>query len=104
LAAFIANDLGTETPWHISRFHPTYQLTDRVATPVKTLTKAREIGLAAGLKYVYTGNVPGNSGENTFCSGCGEVVIERWGFQVGALRIKDGQCSQCGAEIDGIWQ
>jgi len=103
LAAFIAKDLGTETPWHISRFHPTYQLTDRAATPVKTLTKAREIGLAAGLKYVYTGNVPGNSGENTFCPACGEVVIERWGFQVGNMRIKDGRCTLCDALIEGVW-
>jgi pyruvate formate lyase activating enzyme len=103
LAAFIANDLGTETPWHISRFHPTYQLTDRAATPVKTLTKAREIGLAAGLKYVYTGNVPGDAGENTFCPGCGEMIIERWGFQVGAMRIKDGHCKLCGAKVDGVW-
>jgi pyruvate formate lyase activating enzyme len=104
LAAFIADDLGADTPWHISRFHPTYKLTDRAATPVKTLTAAREIGLAAGLKYVYTGNVPGNAAENTFCPGCGKIVIERWGFQVGTLKIKDGQCSQCGAEIDGVWQ
>jgi len=103
LAAFIAHDLGTDTPWHISRFHPTYQLTDRPATPVKTLTRAREIGLQAGLKYVYTGNVPGNTGENTFCPGCGEMVIERWGFQVSALRIKDGRCSLCGAGIEGVW-
>jgi pyruvate formate lyase activating enzyme len=103
LAAFIAKDLGTDTPWHISRFHPTYKLTDRPPTPVKTLTMAREIGLEAGLKYVYTGNVPGNSGENTFCPACGEIVIERWGFQVGSLRIKDGKCSQCGAKIDGVW-
>ena len=104
LAGFIAKELGTDTPWHISRFHPTYKLTDRLPTPVKTLTRAREIGLEAGLKYVYTGNVPGNSGENTFCYNCGEMVIERWGFQVGALRIKDGKCSQCGAVMDGVWR
>jgi pyruvate formate lyase activating enzyme len=104
LAAFIAHDLGKDTPWHISRFHPTYQLTDRAATPLKTLTKAREIGLEAGLKYVYTGNVPGNSAENTFCPGCGKMVIERWGFQVGNMRIKDGRCTLCGAEIDGVWR
>ena len=104
LAEFIAHDLGTDTPWHISRFHPTYKLTDRPPTPVKTLTEAREIGLNAGLKYVYTGNVPGNSGENTFCPACGETVIERWGFQVGVVRIKDGQCSHCGAGIDGVWE
>ncbi len=104
LAGFIAADLGTDTPWHISRFHPTYKLTDRPPTPVKTLSAAREIGLQAGLKYVYTGNVPGNTGENTFCPACGEMVIERWGFQVGNTRIKNGKCSQCGTGIDGVWE
>ena len=104
LAGFIADDLGTDTPWHISRFHPTYKLNDRPPTPLKTLTKAREIGLQAGLKYVYTGNVPGNTGENTFCPGCGERVIERWGFQVGALRIKNGRCISCGVRIEGVWE
>ena len=61
-------------------------------------------GLAAGLKYVYTGNVPGNAAENTFCPGCGKIVIERWGFQVGNLRIKDGRCTRCGTGIEGVWQ
>jgi pyruvate formate lyase activating enzyme len=104
LAAFIAQDLGVETPWHISRFHPTYKLNDRPPTPVKTLTTAREIGIKAGLKYVYTGNVPGNVAENTFCYSCGQTVIERRGFQVGKLRIKNGQCTQCGAQMDGVWE
>jgi len=104
LAAFIAQDLGVDTPWHISRFHPTYKLIDRAPTPVKTLTTARKIGLKAGLRYVYTGNVPGNAAENTFCYSCGEMVIERRGFQVGKLRIKNGQCEKCGAQIDGVWE
>jgi len=104
LAAFIAEDLGPETPWHISRFHPTYKLTDRSPTPVKTLTMAREIGKNVGLRYVYTGNVPGDTGENTFCYSCGEMVIERWGFQVGKLQIKNGNCTKCGTEIDGVWE
>ena len=104
LAGFIAQDLGSETPWHISRFHPTYKLTDRPSTPIQTLTTAREIGLNAGLKYVYTGNVPGNVAENTFCYSCGDTVIERRGFQVGNLRLKNGNCTQCGAEIDGVWE
>jgi pyruvate formate lyase activating enzyme len=103
LAAFIVRDLGPETPWHISRFHPTYKLTDRPSTPIQTLTTAREIGLNAGLRYVYTGNVPGNTAENTFCYSCGETVIERWGFQVENLRLKNGRCTQCGIEIDGVW-
>jgi len=103
LATFIATELGTETPWHISRFHPTYKLTDRPATPVQTLTMAREIGLNAGLKYVYPGNVPGDTGENTFCFSCGEKVIERRGFQVGKIRMADGRCRRCSAQIHGVW-
>ena len=103
LAAFLVDDLGPDTPWHISRFHPTYRLTDRPPTPVQTLRKAREIGLAAGLRYVYTGNVPGDTGENTFCPGCGELLIERWGFRVQKLRLGDGCCGKCGKTIDGIW-
>ena len=104
LAQFIKNDLGPETPWHISRFHPTYKLTDRSSTPVQTLEMARDIGLKTGLKYVYTGNVPGDSGESTFCGGCGQMVIERWGFQVRKLRMENGRCRHCGAEIDGVWR
>ncbi len=103
LAQFIKNDLGPETPWHISRFHPTYELTDRSSTPVKTLEMAREIGLKTGLKYVYTGNVPGDSGESTFCYDCGQMVIERWGFQVRKLRMENGRCTQCDTAIDGVW-
>jgi pyruvate formate lyase activating enzyme len=104
LATFIAQDLGVDTPWHISRFHPTYKLIDRPPTPVKTLTTARKIGLEAGLRYVYTGNVPGNAAENTFCHHCGEAVIERWGFQVSRIRNKDGQCVKCGVKIEGVWE
>jgi len=105
LAAFIAQDLGVDTPWHISRFHPTYKLTDSPPTPVKTLITAREIGLKAGLRYVYTGNVPGNAAENSFCYRCGEMLIERRGFQViSSLNIEKGRCIQCGTEIDGVWE
>jgi pyruvate formate lyase activating enzyme len=103
LAAFLVNDLGPNTPWHISRFHPTYRLTDRPPTPVHTLRASREIGLAAGLKYVYTGNVPGDTGENTFCPACGATLIERWGFQVGKVNMKEGCCGACGAVIEGVW-
>ena len=102
LAAFIADDLGPETPWHVSRFHPTYQLMDRGATPVETLMQARKIGIAAGLKYVYTGNIAGRGGEDTICPGCGETVIARRGVQIMDNRVRKGRCSGCGAVIDGI--
>ena len=102
LVAFLADSLGTETPWHISRFHPTYKLTDRPPTPVKTLVMAREIGIKAGLKYVYTGNVPGESGEKTFCYKCGKILIDRWGFYIRENLTENGRCPNCGAKIDGV--
>ena len=103
LASFIVSDLGDGTPWHVSRFHPTYKLTDRPSTPVETIHKARDIGLEAGLKYVYCGNVPGEEGENTICSSCGRMLIQRWGFRVSANNMVDGRCPQCGTPVDGLW-
>lgn len=102
LAGFIAKDLGTDTPWHVSRFHPTYRLTDRPSTPVETLRRARQIGLAEGLKYVYTGNVPGEATESTYCHQCGSVVIARRGFTVLENRVENDRCPDCGAQIHGV--
>lgn len=102
LADFIAGDLGAETPWHVSRFHPTYRLTDRGSTPVESVVQARQIGLAAGLKYVYTGNISGRGGEDTVCSGCGQVVIARRGFRIVESRMHKGLCNSCGMVIDGV--
>jgi pyruvate formate lyase activating enzyme len=101
LAQFIAS-LGPETPWHVSRFHPTYLLTDRPPTPVKTLRRARDIGLQAGLHYVYTGNIPGDDGESTYCPHCGEMLIERIGFSIKWRQLAAGRCQSCGAQIAGI--
>jgi pyruvate formate lyase activating enzyme len=102
LASFIATSLGPETPWHISRFHPTYKLTDRPPTPVKTLIMAREIGIKAGLKYVYTGNAPGESGEKTFCYNCNRTLIDRWGYTIRKNVIENSQCPHCKEIIDGV--
>jgi len=97
-------ELGAETPWHITRFHPMYKLPDLPRTPVETLRKAREIGLEAGLKYVYEGNVPGENGENTYCPNCGKKVIHRFGYQILENKIKNSACAYCGAKIDGLYQ
>ncbi len=102
LAEFLVKSLGPETPWHISRFHPTYKLLDRPSTPLETLIMAREIGIKSGLKYVYTGNVPGDDGENTFCYKCKNMLIDRWGFYVRKNLIENGKCAYCGAHIDGV--
>ena len=104
LARFLATRLGPDTPWHISRFHPTYKLMDRPATPVDTILEAREIGLAAGLKYVYTGNVREQPGESTLCSSCGATLIDRQGFTVQRNRLRGGCCPDCNAPVAGIFE
>ncbi|MBU1397702.1 MAG: AmmeMemoRadiSam system radical SAM enzyme [Proteobacteria bacterium] len=103
LAMFITDSLGPETPWHISRFHPTYKLEDRPSTPLETLVSARKTGMKCGLKYVYTGNVPGEEGESTFCYNCGKMLIERIGFYVKKNAVENGMCPHCRAHIDGVW-
>jgi pyruvate formate lyase activating enzyme len=102
LAGFIAGDLGPETPWHVSRFHPTYRLLDRPATPRATLERARGIGLQAGLRHVYTGNLPGEAGEKTICPVCRELLIDRCGFQVTANRLRRGCCPRCRTPLHGL--
>jgi len=102
IAEFIAQELGVETPWHISRFYPHYKLSDKPPTPITTLNRAREIGLAAGLRYVYEGNVPGSLGEHTFCYNCGKLLIGRYGYRIMEHHIKDSKCAYCGAKIDGV--
>ncbi|HOQ99889.1 MAG TPA: AmmeMemoRadiSam system radical SAM enzyme [Anaerolineae bacterium] len=102
LAGFIARELGVGTPWHISRFHPAYRLTDAPPTPAATLQRAHDIGREAGLRYVYIGNLPGLRGEDTSCPGCGRTVIGRYGFAVTERHLKDGACAYCGTKIDGV--
>ena len=96
----MAQELGVETPWHISRFFPAYKMTDVPPTPVATLRRAREIGLEAGLRYVYVGNVPGE--ENTYCYQCGQLLIGRSGFYVMENVVRDGRCPKCGAPVAGV--
>ena len=102
IAEFIVANLGADTPWHVTQFYPTYKLTDRPRTPVETLRKARDIGRAAGLRFVYEGNVPGEGGENTYCPSCSSLLIRRFGYVIEADRISNGACPDCGASIAGI--
>lgn len=102
IARFIKNDVGIETPWHVSAFYPTYRLIDARRTPASTLSRAREIGLEEGLRYVYEGNVPGSDGENTYCYNCNKMLIRRVGYTITEYHLKTGTCSYCGTKIDGI--
>ncbi|MCX8043900.1 MAG: AmmeMemoRadiSam system radical SAM enzyme [Desulfobacterota bacterium] len=100
IAHFIA-DVGTDTPWHVTAFHPMYRMLDKPRTNAATLHKAREIGLRAGLSYVYTGNVPGEEGENTYCARCGAVLIRRYGFFIRENNLRNGACPTCGNILAG---
>ena len=101
IAEFILQ-LGKDTPWHISRFYPSYRMRDLPPTPLQTLHRARQIGLDTGLRYVYTGNVPGDEGESTYCYRCGRPIIRRYGYQIKANHIRHGECEYCKAKIDGV--
>jgi pyruvate formate lyase activating enzyme len=91
-------------PWHVTRFFPTYKMTDRQSTPLPVLKKAREIGLETGLKYVYEGNIPGQGRESTYCHSCKKMVIERVGYQIISNKLKDGsKCPFCKTIIPGIF-
>ncbi len=102
-AAWFAQRLGAEVPWHLSAFHPDYRLLDVPGTPPGTLLAAREIALSAGLRHVYTGNVRDPAGSATRCAGCGAVLIERQGFGLNTCRVARGCCPACGRRLAGVF-
>lgn len=106
IAEFLAS-VSRDIPWHITAFHPDYKMQDPGRTPSATLLRAYDIGKAAGLRYIYPGNLPGHVGEleNTFCPTCNEVVIRRFGFYVQENRMTTpGQCPSCATAIPGVWE
>lgn len=100
IARFIAS-VDPSIPWHLSRFYPTYRMTDRDCTPESTLRRALQIGKENGLSYIYEGNVPGRGGESTLCPSCGKVLISRSGFSVMANSVVNGLCPSCGLAVAG---
>ncbi|MBN1999196.1 AmmeMemoRadiSam system radical SAM enzyme [candidate division KSB1 bacterium] len=102
IARFIVKECGVETPWHISRFYPHFQYTDLPPTDTRILLLGKEIGRAEGLRYVYTGNMPGENGENTNCYQCDTLLVKRYGFHIEKNTLKNGCCPSCGAVIDGV--
>jgi pyruvate formate lyase activating enzyme len=105
IAKFIREELGTETPWHISQFSGaiSWKLQHLPETPVETLEMAYRIGKETGLKYVYTGNVPGLPSEDTFCPKCNALVIDRTGYVI-SRHDKQGKCPKCGENLNLITQ
>jgi len=102
IARRIADELGPDTPWHLSRYYPAYRFT-APPTPVAALERAREIGQRAGLRYVYLGNVAGHPGEHTSCPSCGAVLARRGLLRLHARQVTpDGRCPHCGQDIAGV--
>ncbi len=104
LAKWVVNNLGKEIPVHFSRFVPRYRMRNLPPTPDETLGRARDIALAAGLSYVYAGNILREEWLNTYCPGCKFELVRRAGYVVTANVIKNEQCPKCGQKIYGVWQ
>lgn len=103
IARFIAEEVGPDTPWHISRFFPCHRMTDHPPTPVSSLERALEAGERHGLRYLYLGNIS-HGHEQTRCPSCGNVVVSRSGYTVTGVTMRDGACGSCGTPIAGIWK
>ncbi len=103
IARFIAEELGSDTPWHISRFFPCHNMRNHPPTPPDSLKLALEAGERFGLRYLYEGNISGGR-ENTICPFCSDILIERNGYRVARNNIHEGRCNSCGQKIAGIWK
>lgn len=101
IGLFIKEELGAETPWHISAFYPCYQMVNISPTPPSLITKTIEIGQKIGLKYVYSGNL--NFQEDTFCPKCRTKVIVRSGYEVKNLLKSSGVCPKCNNRLAGVF-
>jgi pyruvate formate lyase activating enzyme len=105
MTRWIAGELGPDVPLHFSAFHPDWKMTDRPPTPPATLTRARELAMRNGLRYVYTGNVRDRRGGSTWCPCCGELLIERDWYELGRWGLTpDGCCAGCGERIPGVFE
>ena len=101
---WLVTNLGPDVPLHLTAFHPDFMLQNRPPTPPETLVRARKIGLQAGLRYVYTGNMHDPDGQSTYCPGCGECVIERDRYWLGKFKLRDSRCASCQTRIAGHFE
>lgn len=104
LVDWIAENLGPNTPLHLSAFHPSYRMLDRPRTPAATLHFARKLAMDRGLRYVYTGNIRDPEGSRTVCPGCAARLILRDGYRTTVAGMgAPGVCARCGCRIPGVW-
>ncbi|MDA0367124.1 MAG: AmmeMemoRadiSam system radical SAM enzyme [Proteobacteria bacterium] len=103
MCAWIAENLGADVPLHFSAFHPDWKMQNHGRTPHATLSRARQIAMQHGLRYVYVGNVHDPEGSSTYCHGCGTRLIERDWYQLGGWALDDrGHCLACGELMAGV--
>jgi pyruvate formate lyase activating enzyme len=100
IASWIKNELGELTPWHVTRFYPHHHIERLPPTPVATLERAIAIGRQAGLRFIYAGNIPGHSSENTVCYSCGKLVVRRRGYQTQVVGLEGSKCRFCRADLN----
>jgi len=91
-------------PLHFTAFHPDFRMLDTPPTPPQTLTRARAIGLANGLRYIYTGNVHDEAGGTTSCPACGMALIGRDWYRLTRWKLDHGRCTACGAQVPGVFE
>ena len=104
MTGWVVDRLGPAIPMHFSAFHPDWQMLDKPATPAATLTRARHIAKQNGVRHAYTGNVHDRDGGSTWCHSCGELLIERDWYVLGAWNLTDeGRCGACGAACAGVF-
>ncbi|MFH1416283.1 MAG: AmmeMemoRadiSam system radical SAM enzyme [Elusimicrobiota bacterium] len=103
LSKWIIKNTGPDTPLHFSRFTPMYKLKNLPPTPQKTLEKARKTAMDAGMYYVYIGNVHSPGVQDTVCHNCGKTIINRTGYFINSINMKNGCCAYCNAKIPGRW-
>ncbi len=105
MCRWIVDKLGPDVPLHFTAFHPDWRMLNRPSTPTATLTRAREIAHACGIRYAYTGNVHDAAGQSTYCHGCGTLLIARDWYELGAWNLTpDGHCAACGARCAGHFE
>lgn len=104
LANWIIGEIGPDVPVHFTRFHPDYKLLNLPPTPIATLERAREIAMSKGIHYAFIGNVPGHSGNCTYCPKCNKVVIKRTGMFTTEIHLKNSKCEYCNYTIAGVWK
>ena len=105
LSRWVRDELGPDVPLHFTAFHPDFKLRDAPPTPPQTLTRARHIALANGLRYVYTGNVHDVDGGSTYCHGCGQRLIGRDWYELSTWNLEaNGGCRFCGTRLPGVFE